>query len=361
VRRRALVSCFTDATLGECIPPCQSRRPWNIIETMGEARTPFLSYATYLKHKYGQAVYRVSVDAGFSCPNRGPDRSAPGCLYCDERGSRAPYLDYTDAAARQSTAGGSKDWRQDLRSQIDSGRRFLRSRYGADLYILYFQAFSGTYAPVETLRTIYDFALGCAPFRELAVSTRPDCIDAARADLLASYRRDDFDVWVELGLQSGNEESLRRINRGHSVEDFDDAFRICRSQGLKLTVHLIFGLPGEGIDEIRRTIDYVAGLKPEGVKIHNLHIPTGCPLYSEYLSGELSVPCAGRHLEYTIQALERLPRDTVIMRLTCDTPEALLAAPRPFPEKARFLTRLREEMKGRGTWQGRLNAASEPK
>jgi hypothetical protein len=211
---------------------------------------------------------------------------------------------------------------------------------------------------VDTLHAIYDFALSCTPFRELAVSTRPDCIDAPRAELLASYRKKDFDVWVELGLQSANERSLLRINRGHTVEDFDRAFRLCRSLGLKLTVHLIFGLPGEGMEEIRRTIDYVAGLNPEGVKIHNLHIPTGCPLYSEYLSGELSVPCADRHLEYTIQALERLPRDTVVMRLTCDTPEALLAAPRPFPAKSRFLSRLREEMNDRGAWQGRLNPGS---
>jgi radical SAM protein (TIGR01212 family) len=324
---------------------------------MAAARRLFLSYADYLRQKYGQTVYRVSVDAGFSCPNRGPDRSEPGCLYCDERGSRAPYLDYDETASGQSDEGGRAEWRQDLRRQIDSGRRFLHNRYGAELYILYFQAFSGTYAPIDRLRTIYDFALKCAPFRELAVSTRPDCIDPAKAELLASYRREDFDVWVELGLQSGNEKSLRRINRGHTVEDFDRAFRICRSAGIKLAVHLIFGLPGEGFDEILRTIDYLIALKPEGVKIHNLHIPTGCPLYYEYLSGELSVPCADRHLEYTIAALERLPEDTVIMRLTCDTPEALLAAPRPFPVKSHFLSRLREEMNRRGTWQGRVSPA----
>ena len=324
------------------------------------AGTAYLSYASYLKRKYGQTVYRVSVDAGFSCPNRGPDRSAPGCLYCDERGSRAPYLDHADAASEGNTEGGNINWQRDLQRQIDAGRRFLQNRYGASLFILYFQAFSGTYAPVDKLRTIYDFSLGCAPFRELAVSTRPDCIDAAKAALLASYRKEDFDVWVELGLQSANERSLRRVNRGHTVEDFDTAFRLCRGAGLKLTVHLIFGLPGEGIEEIRRTIDYVAGLEPEGVKIHNLHIPTGCPLYPEYLSGELSVPCAGRHLEYTIAALERLPADTVIMRLTCDTPNALLAAPRVFPAKALFLSRLQEEMDRRGTWQGRLHAYNGP-
>jgi radical SAM protein (TIGR01212 family) len=324
------------------------------------ARTAYFSYASYLKRKYGQTVYRVSVDAGFSCPNRGPDRRAPGCLYCDERGSRAPYLDHADAALEGNTEGQHYSWRQDLQEQIDAGRRFLHNRYGADLFILYFQAFSGTYAPVDKLRAIYDFALSCAPFRELAISTRPDCIDPAKAELLASYRKEDFDVWVELGLQSANEQSLRRVNRGHTVEDFDTAFRMCRRTGLKLTVHLIFGLPGEGIAEIRRTIDYVAGLKPEGVKIHNLHIPTRCPLYPEYLSGELSVPCAGRHLEYTIAALERLPADTVIMRLICDTPEALLAAPRGFPVKARFLSRLQEELDRKGTWQGRLHADNDP-
>jgi radical SAM protein (TIGR01212 family) len=317
---------------------------------------PFLSYAAYLKHKYGRAVYRVAVDAGFSCPNRGPDRSAPGCLYCDEQGSRAPYLGESHPASQAAAGVGRPEWRRDLQRQIDRARQFLKGRYGADLFTLYFQAFSGTYAPVDVLRRIYDFALGCAPFLELTVSTRPDCIDTVRAELLASYRREDFDVWVELGLQSGNDRSLRRINRGHTVSDFQYAFEVCRKHDLKVTVHLIFGLPGEGIEEIRRTVDYVAALEPEGIKIHNLHVPRGCPLYSEYLSGELSVPCAGRHLEYTIQALERLPRDTVIMRLTCDTPKRHLASPRPFPAKAVFLSRLREEMVKRGARQGRLRS-----
>jgi radical SAM protein (TIGR01212 family) len=322
---------------------------------MSDPRTPFRSYAGYLKRKYGRTVYRVSVDAGFSCPNRGPDRSAPGCLYCDERGSRAPYLESGEPGRERNAPVAEREWQQDLGGQIDSAKRFLVDRYGADQYILYFQAFSGTYAPVDRLRAIYDFALGRGPFRELVVSTRPDCIDPARAELLASYRRADFDVWVELGLQSGIEESLRRINRGHTVEDFLRASRICRQSGLKLAVHLIFGLPGEGAEEILRTIDTITALRPEGVKIHNLHIPKGCPLYLEYLGGELTVPCAERHLEYTIAALERLPKDTVVMRLTCDTPDTLLAAPRHFPGKSRFLSRLRAEMTRRGAWQGRLS------
>lgn len=325
---------------------------------MQEGTKPFLSYSAYLQQKYGERVYRVSVDGGFSCPNRGPDRSAPGCLYCDQNGSRAPYQGQADAPGRELADPGepaaNRDWRGDLRKQIEQGRSFLASRYGAGVFILYFQAFSGTYAPVERLREIYDYAFSCAEFRELSVSTRPDCIDQAKARLLASYKNEDFDVWVELGLQSSKEATLKRINRGHTVADFEQAFTICRAADLKVTVHLICGLPGEEAADIRRTIDYVAAFKPEGVKIHNLHIPRGCPLFSEYLSGELAVPCAARHLEYTIQILERLPPKTVIMRLTCDTPEQLLVAPRHFPPKARFLSRLRRELEIRNTWQGRL-------
>jgi radical SAM protein (TIGR01212 family) len=326
-----------------------------MMQVVQKRNRPFFSYSNYLNQKYGESVHRVSVDAGFSCPNRGPDRTSPGCLYCDEHGSRAPYLGpIVESEPAVQEADVQSDWRQDLRNQIDQSRQFLRSRYGAQLYILYFQAFSGTYAPVARLRRIYDFALSLGRFQELVVSTRPDCIDQPKAELLASYRRGDFDVWVELGLQSANEQTLERINRGHTVRDFEQAYRICRNLDLKLTVHLIFGLPGEGLREIRRTIDYVAALRPEGVKIHNLHIPKGCPLYTEYLRGELTVPSDRRHLEYAIQALELLPPETVIMRLTCDTPKSLLAAPRHFAPKARFLSALRRELEARDTWQGRL-------
>jgi radical SAM protein (TIGR01212 family) len=306
----------------------------------------FRSYARYLKDKYGQPVYRVSVDAGFSCPNRGPDRSSPGCLYCDEWGSRAAYL-----SGEAATEKGGQDA---LRSQIERSREFLTARYGARLYLLYFQAFSGTYAPVHRLKKTYDYALSCAPFKELIVSTRPDCIDTAVAELLASYRSPDFEVWVELGLQSADDGTLKRINRGHTVADFERAYLLLRGLGLKLTVHLIFGLPGEGLQEILRTVGYLAALDPDGVKIHNLHIPKGAPLFSEYLAGEISVPSDRRHLEYTVRALELLPPATVIMRLTCDTPPARLAAPLGFAPKPLFLSWLRRELQARDTRQGRL-------
>jgi hypothetical protein len=201
---------------------------------------------------------------------------------------------------------------------------------------------------------VYDAGLALAPFRGLNVATRPDCIDDEKADLLASYQEKGLEVWVELGLQSANERTLKRIGRGHTAADFERAFILLKRRHVKIAVHLIFGLPGEGLHEILATMDVLARLRPDGVKIHNLHVPAGTDLAREYVQGEITVPSPGRHLEYSIAAIERLPPQTVIMRLTCDTPAERLAAPRHFWEKEVFLGTLAREMKARGARQGRL-------
>jgi radical SAM protein (TIGR01212 family) len=293
---------------------------------MGEARArvpPLInSYSDYLKEKYSRGAYRVSVDAGFSCPHRGPDRDRPGCSYCDEWGSRAPYLgDETE-----------------VRRQVQTGIRFLERRYGAELFLLYFQAFTNTFAPAGELKRLYDFALGLAPFKELIVSTRPDCVSEETADLLADYKRPDFDVWVELGLQSSIDRTLELINRGHGSGEFYAAYGRLKQRKIRVAVHLIFGLPGEGW----------------GIKIHNLHVPLGTKLLREVREGEVTVPTSRRHLDYTIMALERLPGQTVVMRVTSDCPAERLALPRHSWDKARFYRFLKTEMARRGAWQGRL-------
>jgi radical SAM superfamily enzyme len=292
---------------------------------------PFYSYSRYLKEKYGVPAYRVSIDAGFSCPNRGRERSKPGCSYCDEYGSRAPYQERSGGtrkgkAPQQHLLSSAN--RESIRRQVEGGIRFLRSRYRAQVFLLYFQAFSNTFAPVGDLKKLYDYALGLAQFEELIVSTRPDCIDEMKAGLLAGYRDSLRDVWVELGLQSASDITLRRINREHTVNDFLSAYRLLRSAGVKLTVH-------------------------EGIKIHNLHIPYGTKMLEEYRLGEITVPGSRRHLEHVIRALEHLPESTVIMRVTCDTPASRLALPKHFRDKAGFYTSLREEMLARNTFQGR--------
>jgi radical SAM protein (TIGR01212 family) len=256
----------------------------------------------------------------------------------------APQAPGTPSAARLAS----------IRRQIEHGTGFLRRRYGAQVFLLYLQAFSNTHGPVDELQAVYDFALGCGDFRELIVSTRPDCIDPQRAALLAAYRRRGLEVWVELGLQSGCDATLARVRRGHTVEDFLRAFGLLREAGVRLAVHLIFGLPGEGLEQVLDTVRLVAALEPEGVKIHNLHVPRDSPLAEEHLAGELAAPCAARHLEYVIRALELLPPRTLILRLTCDTPAGRLAAPRGFPPKAEFYRELRAALAARGSRQGRL-------
>jgi radical SAM protein (TIGR01212 family) len=238
------------------------------------------------------------------------------------------------------------------------GAAFLRRRYGAKDFILYFQAYSGTFAPVEDLRRLYDYALSREDFRELIVSTRPDCVDAEKAALLADYIRPGRDVWVELGLQSFHPRTLERVRRGHGPEEFEAAFALLKARGVKVAVHLIFGLPGEGWKEIAATVSRLGRLLPDGVKIHDLHIPGSSALAAEHLSGELSLPCAARHLDYVVRALELLPEETLIMRVTCDTPAGRLAFPRRPPDKGRFLEALRARLDREDTRQGRFFSKS---
>jgi len=297
---------------------------------------PFHRYSDYLTRRYGEKTYRVSVDAGFSCPNRRADPNGRGCSYCANDGSRAAY-----------THGGA-----DVDAQITGAVRFLRRRYGARQFLLYFQAYTNTDADPADLASIYGRALALYPFRELIVSTRPDALSEEKADLLASYHSDQREVWVELGLQSANDSTLAAIARGHTVEDFERAYRMLRLRGVRLSVHLIFGLPGESWPEVMRTVAYVASLAPDGVKIHNLVIPRSAPLYEQYLQGEMAEYGYRRHLEYTMRALELLPASTVVMRLTCDMHSSRPGIPRRRWNKARVYQDVERIMRERGRRQG---------
>ncbi|MBN2049162.1 MAG: TIGR01212 family radical SAM protein [Spirochaetales bacterium] len=312
---------------------------------------PYTSYARILKEKYGKRVYRVGVDGGFSCPNRPSGRSSPGCTYCDGFGALSTYQRDGEGVEERRNLPSRLE---ETERQIRRGIMFLQHRYKAEFFILYFQAFSGTFDTPENLKRLYDHGLSCHPFVELVVSTRPDCVDEEKAALLRSYKTAERDVWVELGLQSARDATLQRIRRGHNRRCFEKAFRLLKDHGLKTAVHLIFGLPGEDWKDIEYTIRYLRDLDPEGVKIHNLHIPAGTALAEEYLSGELSVPSLPRHLDYTLKALELLPREVVLLRLTCDTPDNRLVAPRGTWAKAFFYQQVLEEMKRRQTYQGRL-------
>lgn len=305
-------------------------------------RLPFYSYSEYLQKKYGTKVYRIAVDGGFSCPNRSCDRAQGGCIYCNQQGSRAAYLDKAKA----------------IEEQIKRGTAFTRRRYKAELFLLYFQAYSNTFDTVENLKKTYDAALALQSFRELIVATRPDCIDEDKADLLASYIKPDFDVWVELGLQSAHDATLARIHRGHTAAQYKAAFDLLHSRGIKIATHLILGLPGESLEDMLASVDFINQLHPDAVKLHDLNITYNTELYNEYLKGEVTAPSRELYIEYLIKVIEHLRSDIILMRLTCDTYEADRAAPRRYMAKGNIYALIRKEMEARHTWQGRLCSVS---
>ncbi len=344
---------------------------------MDNSYIPYITYTSYLKKKYGKPAYRVGVDGGFTCPNRNRDGSG-GCAYCDETGAVAAYQRQGESSIAGTPFSGSSavipkscsysrlsslDERKDsVRKQILHARRFLEKRYRSEVFLLYFQAFSSTFSPLRELEEIYTDALKVMDFRELIVSTRPDCISPSNARLLASYKNQVDDVWVELGLQTASDITLSRISRGHTAAQFTDAFKLLRDQGIKLSVHLILGLPGEGYADIARTAEFLARLHPEAVKLHNLHLPIRTRLFDEYQLGEFTIPSAERHLSYAVHVLERIPDDIIIQRLVTDTPGHRLAAPKKFMAKRDFIDTLSKNMINVNTWQGKFSkeAASEP-
>lgn len=308
---------------------------------------PFNSYSGYLKRRFSMPVYRVGVDAGFGCPHL----DAGGCSYCDAHAARSAWLRNKNHRDLRSTA--MEDRLASIKKQIETGVEFLRRRYGARGFILYFQAGTNTYAPADELRRVYDFALAQGDFRGMAVSTRPDCLSPEALDLLGAYRSTGLELEVELGLQSASDRLLESVNRGHGQRSFIAAWDALRERDIPVIIHLILGLPGETRRDLEETAAFTAGLRPFGVKLHNLHIPRNSRMFQDFLRGEIAVPSAPRHLESLIFLLERLPADTVILRLSSDTPGGP-AAPRRFWDKSEIYRTLAGEMARRGTWQGRL-------
>ncbi len=298
--------------------------------------TRYRSYSDHLRDRYGKRVFRLGIDPGFACPVRA---SGP-CAYCLEDQSRASYL--ADAVT--------------ITEQISRARAFVTRRYKAEAFVLYVQARTPTNTSVERFGAVLEEALSAAPFCEIVVATRPDCFDAEWAGLLASYAAADRRVGVELGLQSANEATLRRVRRGHGRKAFETAFDAARSAGIEVGVHVILGLPGEGLAECAATADYLAALRPNAVKLHNLVIVEGTRLYHEYRHG-LVTPLGGEeYVRLAVEFLARIPAQTVVLRLTCDPPRDALHLPRDFPPKARVPSLVEAELARRGLRQGDLCA-----
>jgi radical SAM protein (TIGR01212 family) len=293
------------------------------------------TFNNFLREHFKARVYRVPIDAGFTCPNRDGVRAFGGCTFCDDRGSGAPTID-AELSARQ---------------QLQSGIERVRKRFKAQKFLAYFQAFTNTYAPVDALRRLYDLALEEPDVVGLCIGTRPDCMDDDVLDLLAEYHEKTF-VWLEVGLQSAVNRTLDLINRGHSAEEFFDAIKRAQKRGLLLATHLMFGLPGESRDEMLDTVKQIAHSGIQGVKIHQLCIYKGTPMALQYERGELQLMSEDDYVELVVDALEILSPDQIIMRLIAEGSKDEIIAPVWALDKAPVMERINQTMIDRGSKQG---------
>lgn len=299
------------------------------------AALPYLDLNSYLRRRFGQRVQKITLDAGLTCPNRDGRVGMGGCLYCNARGS------------------GTGAWGRGLSitRQLAEGAARLQKRYGARQFIAYFQSFSNTYAPLEHLRALYEEALAFPGVVGLSIGTRPDCLSPEILDLLAEYARTRL-VWLELGLQSAHNETLRRINRGHDVACFTAAVQEAAGRGLEIVAHVILGLPGEGPAHFAATARYLAGLPLQGVKIHICYVIRGSGLERLYLTGAYQPLSEAAYVQAVLDFMELLPPYLVIHRLTGDPHPEELVAPAWCRDKARVLRLIKKEFARRGTRQG---------
>ena len=285
----------------------------------------------YFKEKYGKRLGKICIDGGFSCPNRDGRISFGGCIYCGERG-----------------AGEHIDAKESIREQV------LSSLEGADkddLFVAYFQNFTNTYAPVDVLRKKYDSALIDDRIKVLAIGTRPDCIDEQVAELIASYK-EKVDVWVELGLQTANDETAKIINRGYYKEAFERAVELLKKYSVPVVVHLIVGLPGESIDDVKETVEFVNRYDPFGIKIHSIYVMKDTALEKMYLSGKYSPPSMDEYIDSAIYILTHISPKVILHRLTGDCPKNLLVAPEWNPKKQEIINTIVYKMQQSNLYQG---------
>ena len=302
----------------------------------------YRDYNSYLREIFGERVQKISLDAGLNCPNRDGTLSDKGCIFCDSRGS---------GTGAMINHGLSID------EQIVKGQKFAAKRYKANKYIAYFQSFSNTYAPVSRLRELYSSALKREGMVGLSIGTRPDCVDHDVLEMIRSFNK-DYHVWIEFGLQSAHDKSLKKINRGHDVACFERSVRMANEYGLDICVHVILGLPGETKGMMMDTARYISNLPISGVKIHLLYVVSGTALADMYKKREYRCMERDEYVERVVDFLELLPETFVIQRLTGDPIRSEFLAPLWALEKTDTLKLIDKRMKERDTWQGKKNRAS---
>ncbi|MFC2140231.1 TIGR01212 family radical SAM protein [Candidatus Auribacterota bacterium] len=291
---------------------------------------------SYLKEKFKVKIYKIALDAGFSCPNKDGLLSSKGCIFCSE-GSAAVYIDKSLSIA----------------DQISNRIRILKKKDQDAKFIAYFQAFSNTYAPLFTLEKVYKESLAHEDVVGLSLGTRPDCIDKAKLDLIAQFSEKKEELWIEYGLQSMHEKTLKLINRGHSLEDFKAAVKMTQARGIKICAHMILGLPQESKADMLNTAKFIADLNIEGIKIHLLHVIKDTLLEQMYLKKEVSMLSQKEYVQLVCDILEILPPEMIIHRLTGEADKKIHIAPLWALNKGRVLKDINDELVRRDSYQGR--------
>jgi len=299
----------------------------------------YYRFSTYFKDRgFKGRVQKVTVDAGFSCPNRDGKISTEGCIYCNNEG-------FSVNTRRATTP---------IKKQIEDGIVALKRRTNAEKFIIYFQAFTNTYAPVDELKGIYDSVRGFDNVVGVSIATRPDCVNKDVINLIASYKK-DYEVWIEYGIQTIHNKTLEFINRGHLYEDFLSALELTRKEkDIKVCGHVIIGLPFETEDMIVETAKSIGSLKLDGIKIHPLHIIRGTKLEELYNKGRFAVLDMNEYVDLAKKFLEYMWPRTVIQRISADCPEDLLVSPFWILNKSAVLKLLEEKLKKDNTFQGKL-------
>lgn len=298
----------------------------------------YFSYNLFLKRLFGERVQKVSVDAGFTCPNVDGTVAIGGCTFCDNR----------------SFSPSRRLPRQAIREQIDEGIRRLRRRYVCDRFMAYFQPATNTYAPVDRLRAVYETALEHPLVTGLAIGTRPDCLPDEVLDLLDEFGRRTY-LSVEFGMQTMHDRSLDEMNRGHHHDAMLDAVERSRGRSFEICAHIILGWPSESHADMLATAREVARLPIDSVKLHNLYAVKKTELGEQVLRGEVQLMERDEYVRTLVDVLEMLPPRMVVERISGDAPGDYFIGPSWCLDKPGVLLALRQEMERRDTWQGRCH------
>ena len=295
----------------------------------------YYSFNRYLRSRYGVRVHRIPVNLGLGCPHRENRLGDGGCIFCDRFASSV--MPHT----------------LPIEEQVKRWMEFAKRRYKAELFMVYFQAYSSTYAPVDQLERLYKRALISDSIVGIIVGTRPDLVPEDVLDLLEKFSR-DYEVWLELGLQSSHYKSLRWMNRRHGVSHFLDALLRSKKRGIRVCAHVILGLPTEDLEDMMETACFLSAVGVDGVKIHHLHVLKDTPLEEMYVRGEVRLFELDEYVDVCVKFLEHLKSDIVIHRLVGEAPAERLVAPSWCLRKRDVLRRIEQRMEELDTYQGRL-------